>query len=84
MDKQKQIEEMAEVIENTEWDLYFKDFEDGLNMKEWSIIQAQSLYNAGYRKIPEGGLVLTREEFEKLQALKDDYVKGYEAGVEEG
>lgn len=45
---------------------------------------AEGAYNAGYRKLPEGAVVLTKEEFEKLHALKDDYVKGYEAGVDEG
>ena len=45
---------------------------------------AEALYNAGYRKIPENAVVLTREDFEKLHALKDDYAKGYEAGVDEG
>lgn len=34
--------------------------------------------------IKQGAVVLTREEYEKLQALKDDYSKGYEAGVDEG
>ncbi len=34
--------------------------------------------------IPYGAVVLTREQYAKLQALKGDYVKGYEAGVEEG
>ena len=44
---------------------------------------AEALYNAGYRKIPENAVVLTMEEYDKLILLKDDYVNGYEAGVEE-
>jgi hypothetical protein len=28
---------------------------------------ARDLYNAGYRKIPENAVVLTREEYEKLK-----------------
>ena len=36
------------------------------------------------KEIPEKAVVLTREEYDKLQSLKDDYTKGYEAGVDEG
>lgn len=87
MDKQKQIEEMEQTLcancrkDGYSCSLYSSD-------DDWVCVQererAEALYNAGCRKIPEGAVVLTKEEYEKLQALKDDYVKGYEAGVDEG
>lgn len=43
--------------------------------------EAEALYNAGYRKIPEGSVVLTREEYE--QDLMDLYDAGYEFGQNE-
>lgn len=70
MDKQNQIEEMANELC---W----------LREDEYREI-ANLLYEVGYRKIPENAVVLTREEYDKLQSLKDDYTKGYEAGVDEG
>lgn len=32
---------------------------------------AEALYNAGYRKLPEDNVVLSREEYEKLESLYD-------------
>lgn len=49
-----------------------------------SWLVAKKLLEKYQPKIPEGAVVLTKEEYKKLQALKDDYVKGYEAGVDEG
>ena len=78
MDKQKQIEEMVELMAN--WAVR--------NNMLWHEGHAQALAETfaenDYGKIPEGSVVLTKEEFEKLEALKGDYVKGYEAGVDEG
>lgn len=51
MDKQKQIEEMAKDIVRMA----------GLGVYE----KAEYLYDAGYRKIPENVVVLTREELEE-------------------
>ena len=79
MDKQM-IEEMAKVIEEA----MAKARRTIGGHNNIANFYATMLYNAGYRKIPEGAVVLTREEYEKLQALKFDYVKGYEAGVDEG
>lgn len=64
MDKQKQIEEMAKVIcthinpckNCTEYDFGYCKF------LGW----CEKLYNAGYRKISEGVVVLTREEWDKV------------------
>ena len=58
---------------------------------------ALDLYNAGYRKIPEGSVVLTKEEYEKLkrfehqcfamgaeieESCQNGYLDGYERGEE--
>ena len=70
MDKQKQIEEMAKDINNT-W--FVKPNGDicGTNEKlKKNDIQmiSQQLICAGYRKIPENAVVLTREEWAKRNA----------------
>ena len=80
MDKQKQIEEMIDIQRKNCLGKGVGDCVDA----DCNACSALAFYNAGYRKIPEGAVVLTREEYEKLQALKEDYVKGYEAGVDEG
>ena len=75
MDKQKQIEEMAKVLSTVKRC-------DALAVSEcikkkceyphYSGVpciaehQAEALYNAGYRKIPENAVVLTNDEFWKL------------------
>ena len=56
MNEQKQIEEMADVMY-------------GVEAFELEVL-AEALYNAGYRKIPEGAVVLTREEHQKYLAFK--------------
>ena len=54
MDKQKQIEEMAIIaLKNTMSYTCAKQI-------------AMNFYNAGYRKIPKGAVVLTKEECEKV------------------
>ena len=70
MDKQKQIEEMAKVLESKHlsmctWDSYNDDFNDNYPNECKKV--ATALYDAGYRKIPEGAVVLTREEYDELQ-----------------
>ncbi len=63
MDKQKQIEEMAYLMSGC---INCRAY-DELHPKCQCFIQnelnATKLYNAGYRKIPEGSVVLTEEEF---------------------
>jgi hypothetical protein len=81
-------EKIKEMIEEMAKDLCANCRKDGYSCSlyssddDWVCVQererAEHLINAGYRKIPEGAVVLTKEEYEKLQALK-----GYEAGVEE-
>ena len=55
MDKQKQIEEMAYVIYK-----YGQTYDDCVEGAEHNL--AKHLVNAGYRKIPEGAVVLTGDE----------------------
>ena len=63
MDKQKQIEEMAKTMCFQRDSCPVKSC-IGVNCeKTWL---AEALYNAGYRKIPEGAVVLTREAYNRL------------------
>ena len=73
MTKQEQIEEMAKYVCNV-CDFKCDWFQSG--MKEDSICTtaqetAEALYNAGYRKIQDGTVVLSREEYEMLKSLYD-------------
>lgn len=84
--KQKQIEEMAKVIMQPQDCKGYEDnrgcyFGNGKGCKKCKIerhenaqIMADYLYNAGYRKIPENAVVLTREEYEKLKDEKADNI----------
>lgn len=74
MDKQKEIEEMANIIiqascygsecETCSWVESVKDATE-------CCVCLKALYNAGYRKIPENAVVLTREEYEKLKGERE-------------
>lgn len=76
MTKQEQIEEMRKEIENgfrkadcrqpytNEPYPYFETQKTAI---------AEALYNAGYRKIPENAVVLTKEEYEDLKVAADNY-----------
>ena len=66
MDKQKQIEEMAKVIHNSNEHRYA----DWIDYTNADLSTALKLYKAGYRKIPEGAVVLTRGEHQKYLAFK--------------
>lgn len=69
MMKEKQIEEMAEIIgDNTEFDTMWDEIE----------ASAEALYNAGYRKVPEGAIVLTRSELDALNKYQERF-KGEDA-----
>ena len=66
MTKQEQIEEMGQIL--------CKRSKDGIcivnktlcdSICGWAI-QADEIYNAGYRKLPEDSIVLSREEYEIL------------------
>jgi hypothetical protein len=76
MDKQKQIEEMAKVLckdtsnkGNCEECGFRKNKKIFVNRICYKFDGAIDLYNAGYRKIPEGALVLTKEEYDELKSL---------------
>ena len=72
--RKKMIEEMA------------KDLEEKVVIgwrKELYVGSAETLYNAGYRKIPEGAVVLTREEWEKYQTTQRDWNAIYFDGIEQ-
>ena len=67
MNKQKQIEEMARtfggchITPNCKVCCAYSGSTDCPNKT-----RAEDLYNAGYRKIPEGAVVITREELEDI------------------
>lgn len=80
MDKQKQIEEME--IAKT---LCANCRKDGYSCSlyssddDWVCVQererAEALYNAGYRKIPEGVVILTKAEYESKKLLATECLK---------
>ena len=69
MDKQKQIEEMARIFikascKGSECEKCL--FIDSVKEAEECCVCLKAFYNAGYCKIPENAVVLTREEYEWL------------------
>ena len=62
MTKQEQIEAMEKIIDEL-YNVYDTTADD----------IAEGLYNAGYRKIPENVVVLTKEEYEDLKVAADNY-----------
>lgn len=70
MDKQKQIEEM--VLAVYPW-LKEVPIEERKQLREHvrGLMIMERLYNAGYRKIPEGAVVLTREELEDMKFTQE-------------
>ena len=78
MDKQKQIEEMARtfggchITPNCKVCCAYSGSTDCPNKTS-----AEKLYNAGYRKIPENAVVVSRAEYNDLKGLEkhfDDYL----------
>ena len=76
MNDKKQIEELASLMAdcNTTCDECFEKFESVTTMKIKErekhcqvYAYAQRAVEQGYRKIPEGAVVLTKEEYEKLK-----------------
>ena len=85
-DNEKQIEETAKIIGNT----WLVDLEgdtkdvcevlDGVDIKGI----ARELYEKGYRKLPEGSVVLSREEICELKyQSEEDFSKAYDLGSKE-
>ena len=82
-DKQKQIEEMAKVLHDGNAHRYA----DWVEYTNADLTLALKLYNAGYRKIPENAVVLTREELENVmvsyvpQGFIDEIIEKLEGKV---
>jgi hypothetical protein len=74
----KIIEEMANEIETARKPSTFNNGQVDVTVFKTSDDIAKYLYNAGYRKIPGNGVVLTREEYEKL-GLFVETVQEYES-----
>lgn len=76
MTKQEQIEEMAKFMH---YKAHGKDKDCDNEKCEmcWCSCKndAELLYNAGYRKIDDNCLVLSREEYDTLKTENDKYVK---------
>lgn len=64
-DKQQQIEEIAKIASVNCGECYTCEFNTMPNCIDYLI--ANEFYNEGYRKIPEGSVVLTEEEFNELR-----------------
>lgn len=76
MTKQEQIEEMKTLLLETYVEWLDKPAEDKKpNLYD---MDANKLYNAGYRKIPENAVVLTKEEYDKL-GLFEESVQEYKS-----
>jgi hypothetical protein len=71
MDKQKQLNEMHQILLSAGYDWW----NTAPNGKTKSEYEAECFYNAGYRKIPEGSVVRTREEDTKLFNDYVEYIK---------
>lgn len=75
MTKQEQIEEILEVIKHcgdyTGRDCAECDYRLYGHCNNQKQCEAEALYNAGYRKIQDGTVVLSREEYEMLKSLYD-------------
>lgn len=69
--KDKIIEEMARAIcpNSNEWTCKACNWGAKPNCESYK--NAEKLINAGYRKIPENSVVLSREEFEKYQRIEN-------------
>lgn len=88
MDKQKQIEEMAK---ETCWQQIYPCGDDRpfcfLTHEVCKCCEdnqcdhyevCERIYNAGYRKIPENAVVLTREDYERLGLVAEKFEKRLE------
>ena len=79
-DREKQIEEMVSIMASS--NNPFVDVPIEIMPKV-----AEALYNAGYRKLPEDSVVLSREEYEKLKYTwitdSDAYKKGCKETAEQ-
>ena len=82
-DKEKQIKEMAKTMTgcNKTCDECYSEYEKLFGKQKDAqcicITEATTLYNAGYRKLPEDSVVLTREEYNEFlrQGAMIDFLK---------
>lgn len=81
MTDKEMIEEMARVIFERGVALDGTDFVFGLNGSDHFERIATAIYNAGYRKIPEGSVVLSNHKYK--QDFCSQFNKGYERGSKE-
>ena len=72
---EKEIEEMAKVIFERGVALESIDFIHGTEGSDHFERIATALYNAGYRKIPENAVVLTRERYDYLSCWYSKFVE---------
>ena len=63
-DKEKQIEEIYNLLFCDKWEQPFMECPEDIKCIE---CVAKTLYNAGYRKIDKDSVVLSKEEYEKLK-----------------
>ena len=71
MDKQKQIEEMAKTYCQNGFNCGENCQTNGCRVYE----VCTELYNAGYRKIPEGAVILTKAEYESKRLLATECLR---------
>lgn len=65
MDKQKQLNEMHQILLSAGYD-WWKTAPNGKTKSEY---EAECFYNAGYRKIPENAVFILEEEMEQFAEL---------------
>ena len=63
MDKQKRIEEIAEIIRVNCGECNTCKYKEELHCAD--ILSAEELYNAGYRKIPENAVIVSKQVWEE-------------------
>lgn len=82
MDKQKQLNEMHQILLSAGYD-WWKTYPNGKTKSEY---ETECFYNAGYRKIEEGAVVLTREEYDEFlrQGAMIDFLKECNKEVRKG
>ena len=66
MDNQKQIEEMAKIIDTNCVGCSTCKYKSSDEIRCFCLFHAELLYNAGYRKIPENAVVILDEEMEEF------------------
>lgn len=90
MDKQKQIEEMAKVLDGDCGECYTCKYFESRGINCTYLLGAEYLYNAGYRKIQDNEIVITKDEYESLKkgvhtvSDQQHWLNGYKVGYRDG